>query len=173
MLGSRLPAIWNYCLDVYMSLQIDYTGTDMSSPCFNCSQSFSWNSTRPCTCVLPFSLEQPFEVSMKHDVCIPNSNLYTMSVVTIPPTEFCSPWSTIWITPSCILPVGLGSHQSSQVPTVERFLNLKCDHHEHWIEFCLNRATYSCIMACPTSTKITGAMSSPGMTVNWMVTPPL
>ncbi|XP_024275574.1 cell cycle control protein 50A [Oncorhynchus tshawytscha] len=41
--------------------EIDYTGTDMSSPCFNCSQSFSWNSTRPCTCALPFSLEQPFE----------------------------------------------------------------------------------------------------------------
>ncbi|XP_062323326.1 cell cycle control protein 50A-like [Osmerus eperlanus] len=41
--------------------EIDYTGVDMSSPCFNCSQSFSWNSSRPCTCVLPFSLEQPFE----------------------------------------------------------------------------------------------------------------
>ncbi|KAG7264078.1 hypothetical protein CRUP_009528 [Coryphaenoides rupestris] len=41
--------------------QIDYTGTDMSSPCFNCSHSFSWNSSRPCTCSLPFYLEQPFE----------------------------------------------------------------------------------------------------------------
>ncbi|XP_046877326.1 cell cycle control protein 50A-like [Hypomesus transpacificus] len=41
--------------------EIDYTGVDMSSPCFNCSQSFSWNTSRPCTCVLPFSLEQPFE----------------------------------------------------------------------------------------------------------------
>lgn len=43
-------------------LQIDYTGEDVSSPCFNCSQSFSWNSTRPCTCVIPFYLEQPYEV---------------------------------------------------------------------------------------------------------------
>ncbi|XP_067097560.1 cell cycle control protein 50A-like [Osmerus mordax] len=41
--------------------EIDYTGVDMSSPCYNCSKSFSWNSSRPCTCVLPFSLEQPFE----------------------------------------------------------------------------------------------------------------
>ncbi|XP_067240854.1 transmembrane protein 30Ab [Chanodichthys erythropterus] len=42
-------------------IEIDYTGTDMSSPCFNCSQSFSWNSTTPCKCVLSFSLDQPFE----------------------------------------------------------------------------------------------------------------
>ncbi|XP_054474317.1 cell cycle control protein 50A-like isoform X2 [Anoplopoma fimbria] len=41
--------------------QIDYTGADMSSPCFNCSQNFSWNSTRPCTCTIPFYLEQPYE----------------------------------------------------------------------------------------------------------------
>lgn len=41
--------------------EIDYTGIDMSSPCFNCSQNFSWNSTRPCKCSLPFSLDQPFE----------------------------------------------------------------------------------------------------------------
>lgn len=41
--------------------EIDYTGTDMSSPCFNCSQSFSWNSTTPCKCTLSFSLDQPFE----------------------------------------------------------------------------------------------------------------
>uniref|UniRef100_A0A674EIH4 Cell cycle control protein n=1 Tax=Salmo trutta TaxID=8032 RepID=A0A674EIH4_SALTR len=40
---------------------IDYTGTEKSSPCLDCSQSFSWNSTRQCTCALPFSLEQPFE----------------------------------------------------------------------------------------------------------------
>ncbi|KAF7690439.1 cell cycle control protein 50A-like [Silurus meridionalis] len=40
--------------------EIDYTGTDASSPCYNCSQS-SWNSTMPCKCSLPFSLEQPFE----------------------------------------------------------------------------------------------------------------
>uniref|UniRef100_A0A4W5MUJ8 Cell cycle control protein n=1 Tax=Hucho hucho TaxID=62062 RepID=A0A4W5MUJ8_9TELE len=42
-------------------VEIDYTGTDKSSPCFDCSQSFSWKSTRRCTCALPFSLEQPFE----------------------------------------------------------------------------------------------------------------
>ncbi|KAF4070993.1 hypothetical protein AMELA_G00279820 [Ameiurus melas] len=40
--------------------EIDYTGADASSPCYNCSQS-SWNSTTPCRCSLPFSLEQPFE----------------------------------------------------------------------------------------------------------------
>uniref|UniRef100_A0A673MP34 Cell cycle control protein n=1 Tax=Sinocyclocheilus rhinocerous TaxID=307959 RepID=A0A673MP34_9TELE len=45
--------------------EIDYTGTDMSSPCFNCSQSFSWNSTTPCRCVLFFSLDQPFEEPSK------------------------------------------------------------------------------------------------------------
>ncbi|XP_077077066.1 transmembrane protein 30Ab [Siphateles boraxobius] len=42
-------------------IEIEYTGTDISSPCFNCSQSFSWNSTTPCKCVLSFSLDQPFE----------------------------------------------------------------------------------------------------------------
>ncbi|XP_034018514.1 cell cycle control protein 50A-like [Thalassophryne amazonica] len=41
--------------------QIDYTGDDMSSPCFNCSQNISWNSTRPCTCSIPFHLDQPYE----------------------------------------------------------------------------------------------------------------
>ncbi|XP_072543110.1 cell cycle control protein 50A-like [Salminus brasiliensis] len=41
--------------------EIDYTGTDLSSPCFNCSQSYNWNSSMPCRCTLPFSLEQPFE----------------------------------------------------------------------------------------------------------------
>ncbi|KAL0969283.1 hypothetical protein UPYG_G00225000 [Umbra pygmaea] len=41
--------------------EIDYTGVDISSPCFNCSQNYIWNSTTPCTCTLPFKLEQPFE----------------------------------------------------------------------------------------------------------------
>ncbi|XP_028858384.1 cell cycle control protein 50A-like [Denticeps clupeoides] len=41
--------------------EIDYTGTDTSSPCFSCYQNFSWNSTLPCKCSLPFSLDQPFE----------------------------------------------------------------------------------------------------------------
>ncbi|KAG7465741.1 hypothetical protein MATL_G00156820 [Megalops atlanticus] len=41
--------------------EIDYTGTDMSSPCFNCSQNYSWNSTAPCKCSVSFSLDQPFE----------------------------------------------------------------------------------------------------------------
>ncbi|XP_040016904.1 cell cycle control protein 50A [Gasterosteus aculeatus] len=41
--------------------EIDYTGADTSSPCFNCSQNFSWNSTSPCTCTVPFYLEQPYE----------------------------------------------------------------------------------------------------------------
>ncbi|XP_024293419.1 cell cycle control protein 50A isoform X2 [Oncorhynchus tshawytscha] len=41
--------------------EIDYTGVDMSSPCYNCSQSYSWNNTKSCTCSVPFSLDQPFE----------------------------------------------------------------------------------------------------------------
>ncbi|XP_010877447.1 cell cycle control protein 50A [Esox lucius] len=41
--------------------EIDYTGVDLSSPCFNCSQNYIWNSTTPCTCSVPFSLDQPFE----------------------------------------------------------------------------------------------------------------
>lgn len=46
------------------SFQVDYTGVDMSSPCFTCSQNFSWNSTRPCTCSIPFYLDQPYEVTV-------------------------------------------------------------------------------------------------------------
>ncbi|KAL4649018.1 cell cycle control protein 50A [Arapaima gigas] len=42
-------------------LQIDYTGTEPSSPCFECSQNYSWNMTRSCACSVPFSLDQPFE----------------------------------------------------------------------------------------------------------------
>ncbi|XP_038160856.1 cell cycle control protein 50A-like isoform X2 [Cyprinodon tularosa] len=42
-------------------IEIDYTGVDMSSPCFNCSQNFSWNSTKSCTCSIPFQLDQPYE----------------------------------------------------------------------------------------------------------------
>ncbi|XP_048831205.1 cell cycle control protein 50A-like [Brienomyrus brachyistius] len=41
--------------------EIDYTGADMSSPCFNCSQGPSWNSTWPCHCSIAFTLDQPFE----------------------------------------------------------------------------------------------------------------
>ncbi|CAB1330735.1 unnamed protein product [Coregonus sp. 'balchen'] len=44
---------------------IDYTGVDMSSPCYNCSQSYSWNSTKSCTCSVPFALDQPFESPSK------------------------------------------------------------------------------------------------------------
>ncbi|KAJ0061322.1 hypothetical protein NL108_014985, partial [Boleophthalmus pectinirostris] len=40
---------------------IDYTGVDVSSPCFNCAQNFSWNSTSPCTCSIPFYLHQAYE----------------------------------------------------------------------------------------------------------------
>ncbi|XP_018598987.1 cell cycle control protein 50A-like [Scleropages formosus] len=42
-------------------LQIDYTGTESSSPCFACSQNYSWNMTTPCVCSVSFSLDQPFE----------------------------------------------------------------------------------------------------------------
>lgn len=45
-----------------ISVQIDYTGVEMSSPCFTCAQNFSWNSTKPCTCSVPFHLDQPYEV---------------------------------------------------------------------------------------------------------------
>lgn len=41
--------------------EIDYTGIDPSSPCYNCAKNFSWNSTSSCTCSVPFILEQPFE----------------------------------------------------------------------------------------------------------------
>ncbi|KAM9433511.1 cell cycle control protein 50A-like [Salvelinus alpinus] len=41
--------------------EIDYTGVDMSNPCYNCSQNYSWNNTKSCTCSVPFSLDQPFE----------------------------------------------------------------------------------------------------------------
>lgn len=42
-------------------LEIDYTGVDISSPCYSCARNFSWDSTTPCVCLIPFSLKQPFE----------------------------------------------------------------------------------------------------------------
>ncbi|XP_043919970.1 cell cycle control protein 50A [Protopterus annectens] len=42
--------------------EIDYTGIDINSPCYNCTQYALWNSTTPCKCSVPFTLEQPFEV---------------------------------------------------------------------------------------------------------------
>uniref|UniRef100_A0A3Q0R1J1 Cell cycle control protein n=1 Tax=Amphilophus citrinellus TaxID=61819 RepID=A0A3Q0R1J1_AMPCI len=41
--------------------EIDYTGDDVSSPCYNCAENFSWNSTKFCTCTIPFQLDQPYE----------------------------------------------------------------------------------------------------------------
>lgn len=41
--------------------EIDYTGVDVSSPCFNCSQNFSWNNSKPCTCSIAFYLDQPYD----------------------------------------------------------------------------------------------------------------
>ncbi|XP_058879502.1 cell cycle control protein 50A-like [Acipenser ruthenus] len=41
--------------------EIDYTGIDPASPCYNCSQTLTWNSTKPCVCKIPFTLEQSFE----------------------------------------------------------------------------------------------------------------
>lgn len=41
--------------------EVDYTGADASSPCYNCAKIFMWNSTRPCHCTVTFSLDQPFE----------------------------------------------------------------------------------------------------------------
>ncbi|XP_051470078.1 cell cycle control protein 50A [Apus apus] len=40
--------------------EIDYTGTDPSSPCNKCLN-VSWDSTQPCTCTINFTLEHPFE----------------------------------------------------------------------------------------------------------------
>ncbi|XP_030624453.1 cell cycle control protein 50A isoform X1 [Chanos chanos] len=42
-------------------LEIDYTGVDPSSPCYDCAQNYSWNSTAPCVCSVEFTLDQPFE----------------------------------------------------------------------------------------------------------------
>ncbi|MBN3291098.1 CC50A protein, partial [Polypterus senegalus] len=42
-------------------IEIDYTGTDSSEPCYNCSIRENWNSTIPCTCEVSFNLEEPFE----------------------------------------------------------------------------------------------------------------
>ncbi|XP_028995628.1 cell cycle control protein 50A [Betta splendens] len=41
--------------------EIDYTGADINSPCYNCAQNLSWNSTSQCHCSLNFTLTQPFE----------------------------------------------------------------------------------------------------------------
>ncbi|XP_005936299.1 cell cycle control protein 50A isoform X1 [Haplochromis burtoni] len=41
--------------------EIDYTGDDTSSPCYNCAKNFSWNNTKSCTCTIPFQLDQPYE----------------------------------------------------------------------------------------------------------------
>ncbi|NWI76743.1 CC50A protein, partial [Dryoscopus gambensis] len=40
--------------------QIDYTGTEPSSPCNKCLN-VSWDSTPPCTCTINFTLEHSFE----------------------------------------------------------------------------------------------------------------
>ncbi|XP_072186915.1 cell cycle control protein 50A [Excalfactoria chinensis] len=40
--------------------EIDYTGIEPSSPCNKCLN-VSWDSTPPCTCVINFTLEHPFE----------------------------------------------------------------------------------------------------------------
>ncbi|KAL6477778.1 hypothetical protein MHYP_G00136130 [Metynnis hypsauchen] len=39
--------------------EIDYTGDELSSPCYKCSHAYSWNDS--CKCSVPFSLDQPFE----------------------------------------------------------------------------------------------------------------
>uniref|UniRef100_A0A3Q3LXL8 Cell cycle control protein n=1 Tax=Mastacembelus armatus TaxID=205130 RepID=A0A3Q3LXL8_9TELE len=42
-------------------LEIDYTGVDINSPCYECASNFTWNSTTSCNCSINFILEQPFE----------------------------------------------------------------------------------------------------------------
>ncbi|XP_075871506.1 cell cycle control protein 50A-like [Nelusetta ayraudi] len=44
--------------------EVDYTGVELSSPCFNCSQNFSWNSTWSCGCSIPFHLDHSYEGSV-------------------------------------------------------------------------------------------------------------
>ncbi|KAF1676894.1 Cell cycle control protein 50A, partial [Pygoscelis papua] len=44
----------------FFLLQIDYTGTEPSSPCNKCLN-VSWDSTPPCTCIINFTLEHSFE----------------------------------------------------------------------------------------------------------------
>ncbi|XP_062864012.1 transmembrane protein 30Aa [Trichomycterus rosablanca] len=39
--------------------EIDYTGVEISSPCFGCSQANNWNTS--CKCSMFFTLRQPFE----------------------------------------------------------------------------------------------------------------
>ncbi|RVE57032.1 hypothetical protein OJAV_G00212250 [Oryzias javanicus] len=41
--------------------EIDYTGVEVDTPCYNCAKNFSWNSTTPCVCAVNFTLDQPFE----------------------------------------------------------------------------------------------------------------
>ncbi|XP_041828000.1 transmembrane protein 30Aa [Melanotaenia boesemani] len=41
--------------------EIDYTGVDSNSPCYDCAKNLSWNSSTPCFCTVEFTLEQPFE----------------------------------------------------------------------------------------------------------------
>ncbi|TTT46705.1 Cell cycle control protein 50A [Bagarius yarrelli] len=97
--------------------EIDYTGVDASSPCYNCSQS-SWNSTTPCKCSLPFSLEQPFESNVfmyyglsnfyqnhrryvkSRDDSQLNGDLSSLKV----PSKECEPYRTVGNTP--IAPCG-------------------------------------------------------------------
>ncbi|XP_068198838.1 cell cycle control protein 50A-like [Antennarius striatus] len=45
-------------------IEVDYTGVDPSSSCFSCSQNLSWNSSSPCSCSVPFYLDQPYEGSV-------------------------------------------------------------------------------------------------------------
>lgn len=42
-------------------LEIDYTGSEETSPCYECAKSFTWNSTTSCLCTVNFTLDQPFE----------------------------------------------------------------------------------------------------------------
>ncbi|KPP79885.1 transmembrane protein 30A-like [Scleropages formosus] len=56
---QRLPAVSTRIQGKQQ--EVDYTGVDASSPCFTCSQTYSWNSSIPCKCAVSFSLEQPFE----------------------------------------------------------------------------------------------------------------
>uniref|UniRef100_A0A3B5M0C9 Cell cycle control protein n=1 Tax=Xiphophorus couchianus TaxID=32473 RepID=A0A3B5M0C9_9TELE len=41
--------------------EIDYTGVEPNSPCYDCANSFTWNSTTSCVCTVNFTLVQPFE----------------------------------------------------------------------------------------------------------------
>uniref|UniRef100_A0A3Q2QHG2 Cell cycle control protein n=1 Tax=Fundulus heteroclitus TaxID=8078 RepID=A0A3Q2QHG2_FUNHE len=63
---------------VFSPSQIDYTGVEPDSPCYECATNFSWNITTPCVCTVNFTLEQPFEVKTRTRVRVSDSSTTTL-----------------------------------------------------------------------------------------------